>query len=95
MGSRIHALTQGENVLSTTLVKILKGEQKEKGKEIPLSTSKFYFFFLLFSPLSLSGCDGRKEKIQIVFYRWKKKKSLESLKHVQKAFNYLRKLSAR
>lgn len=93
MGSRIHVLTQGENVLSTTLVKILKGEQKEKGKEIPLSTSKFYFFPPL--PSSLSGCDGRKEKIQIVFYRWKKKKSLESLKHVQKAFNYLRKLSAR
>lgn len=93
MGSRIHVLTQGENVLSTTLVKILKGEQKEKGKEIPLSTSKFYFFPPLLS--SLSGCDGRKEKIQIVFYRWKKKKSLESLKHVQKAFNYLRKLSAR
>jgi len=38
--------------LSATLVKILKGELKEKGKGIPLSTAAEFLF--LFPPLSLS-----------------------------------------
>jgi hypothetical protein len=55
--------------LSTTLVKILKGELKEKGKGIPLSTAAEFLF--LFPPLSLSlyRRDGKKEKMQVVFYR--------------------------
>jgi len=53
--------------LSATLVKILKGELKEKGKGIPLSTAAEFLF--LFPPLSLYRRDGKKEKMQVVFYR--------------------------
>lgn len=74
MGSRIHVLTQGENVLSTTLVKILKGEQKEKGKEIPLSTSKFYFFPPLLSSLSL-GVMGERKRYRLYSTDGRKRKA--------------------
>ena len=80
--------------MRTTLVKILKGELKEKGKGIPLSTAAEFLF--LFPPLSLYRRDGKKGKdagciLPIEKQRnGKEKKSLESLlKHVQKALNYL------
>jgi len=66
--------------LSATLVKILKGELKEKGKGIPLSTAAEFLF--LFPPLSLSiGVTGKRKRCRLYSTdrktkKWKRKEKL-------------------
>jgi hypothetical protein len=76
-GSRDHALLsqglRGGNVLSTALVNILKGELKEKGKEIPFK-HWLLLIFILFPPLLSSlGVMGSKRKICRLYSTIRKK----------------------